>query len=63
VLYPSFPIGQFVSWLQLSLNAEEYCTPLVCGCRNTRFYKYATPLGWRGLLFESQCDVVLVIAL
>src|SRR5690349_14440520 len=25
VRYPSFPIGQFVSRLQLSLNAEEYC--------------------------------------
>jgi hypothetical protein len=39
------PIGQFLSRLQLSLNAKEYCTPLGCGCRNTRFYKYATPLG------------------
>ena len=45
VLYPSFPIGQFVSRLQLSLNAEQYCTPLGCGCRNTHFYKYATPAG------------------
>jgi hypothetical protein len=44
VVYPFHLIGQFVSRPQSSLNAEEYCTPPGCGCRNPRFYKYATPL-------------------
>jgi hypothetical protein len=59
VLYPSFPIGQFVSRLQLSLNAEEYCTPLGCGCHNTRFYKYATPAGVERI-FSDLLEVVRI---
>jgi len=44
--------------LQLSLNAEEYCTPLGCGWRNTRFYKYATPDGVKRMNFFTPSEVV-----
>jgi len=56
VLYPSFQSAHLFQGCSFLLMHKNIAPRLGCGYRNTQFYKYATPLGWR--VFFTSFSVV-----